>query len=144
MAEQLGALTEAGFVTVDTLDDDSSPVTDLVGSDPSVLLLTGSRARAEVRPMLRTVVDAVMDGGLPIVIADVYVEAPDAPGRGEALEALLSQEVRETVFLVDDADRPEGWVGTVLALDAAIDGLPGQHFGYGEGADAVLPAWTPP
>ncbi|MEO7573594.1 MAG: copper transporter [Acidimicrobiales bacterium] len=144
VAEQLGALAEGGFVTVDTLDDDTSAVTDLVGSDPSVLVLTGTRAREELRPMLRTVIGAVVDGGLPIVVADVYVEASDAPGRGQALAELLSQEVREAVFLVDDADRPEGWVGTVLVLDAAGDGLSGQHFGYGEGADAVLPAWTPP
>ena len=144
VAEELGTLAEGGFVTVDTLDDDSSAVTDLVGSEPSVLLVTGSRGSADVRPMLQTVVDAVVDGGLPIVIADVYVEAPEAAGRGEAVAALRSEELREAVFLVDDADRSEGWVATVLALDAAVDGLPGQHFGYGDGADAVLPAWTPP
>ena len=30
------------------------------------------------------------------------------------------------------------------ALDAAADGDVGRHYGYGDGADAVLPAWTPP
>ncbi len=94
--------------------------------------------------MVPTLVAAVVQGDLPIVVGDVHVDAPEAPGRGEDLGAALPQELRDAVVLVDHADRPEGWVASVLALDAAIDGLVGQHFGYGEGSNGVLPPWTAP
>ena len=139
----LGALEDGGFLSIDTLDD-ASTLADLAGADPSMLLVTGSRAREELRPMLPTVVNAGVRGGLPVVVADVYVEAPEAPGRGEVLAELLSRELRDAIVLVDAADRPEGRVASVLALDAAVDGLIGVHFGYGDGADGVLPEWTPP
>ena len=38
----------------------------------------------------------------------------------------------------------EGQVASVLALDSAADGQVGVRYGFGEGADAVLPAWTAP
>ena len=47
-------------------------------------------------------------------------------------------------MIVDDVDLEAGRVAVVLGLDAAADGETGRHYGYGEGADAVLPAWTPP
>lgn len=95
--------------------------------------------------MVPFVVDASVQGGLPTVVADVHVEAPEAPGRGEALLEALAQELRDAIVLVDDADRPEGQVGAVLALDAVADAPPlTGHYGYGDGADGVLPRWTPP
>ena len=68
--------------------------------------------------------------------------APEAPGRGEELIASLSPEVLEVAAIVDNADRTEGQVGSVLALSAAADG-PVGHLGYGDGAVGVLPPWTP-
>ena len=44
---------------------------------------------------------------------------------------------------MDGVDLESGRVAAVLALDSAADGEVGLHYGYGEGADAVLPAWTP-
>jgi hypothetical protein len=46
--------------------------------------------------------------------------------------------------IVDDLDRAEGRVATVLAVHDAADGAVGLHYGYGDGADGVLPAWTEP
>jgi len=143
VSEVLGGLEAGGFLSVDSLDDASSSLTDLAGTTPSFLLLTGPRARDEVVPMLPVVIEAVVQGGLPTVVGDVHVDAPEAPGRGEALRELFAPELLDAVVLVDDADRSEGQVTAVLALDAAVDGLTG-HFGYGDGADGVLPSWTPP
>lgn len=141
--EVLAPLVAGGFLSVDSLDDASSDLADLAGASPRVLVLTGSRAQAELVPMVPFVVAAPAQGGLPTVVADVHVEAPEAPGRGEALGEALAQELRDAIVLVDDADRPEGQVAAVLALDAVADGLTG-HYGYGDGADGVLPSWTPP
>lgn len=143
--EVLAALEAGGFFSVDSLDDASSSLVDLAGASPRVLVLTGSRAQEELVPMVPFVVDASVQGGLPTVVADVHVEAPEAPGRGEALLEALAQELRDAIVLVDDADRPEGQVGAVLALDAVADARPlTGHYGYGHGADGVLPRWTPP
>jgi hypothetical protein len=76
-------------------------------------------------------------------VADVYVERKDDPARGKALASSLSDDVRGHIVLVDDADAPSGRVAAVLALDAVAKGTTG-HFGYGSGADGVLPGWTPP
>lgn len=139
------ALEAGGFITVDTLDDASATLSDLAGASPRVLVVTGSRAEAELVPMLTTLVEAPAQGGLATVVADVHVEAPEAPGRGDALAAALSQELRDLIVLVDDADRPEGRVGAVLALAALADGqIAGLHYGYGDGADGVLPPWSAP
>ncbi len=140
----ISALQESGFLGVDSLDDATSDLTDLAGTDPSVLVVTGSRARDELEPMIPTVVEEVAAGRLPTVVADVHVDAPEAPERGVELAQTLAQDLRDGIVLVDNADQPEGWVATVLSLDAAIDGVVGQHFGYGEGADGSLPRWTPP
>lgn len=137
------ALEAGGFVTVDALGDESAIVPDLFGAGPSVAVITGARAQDEVRPLVGVVASAVVDAGLPTVVADVYVEAPEAPGRGEELIDSLPDEVLAVVALVDHADVPEGQVSTVLALDVLQDGN-AAHFGFGSGADSVLPGWTPP
>ena len=47
-------------------------------------------------------------------------------------------------MIVDDLDLEAGRVAMVLGMAAADSGETGRHYGYGDGADAVLPAWTPP
>ena len=58
-------------------------------------------------------------------------------------EIVRGWEVAKGQFvIVDDADLEAGRVAAVLGLDSAADGQLGVHYGYGDGADAVLPAWT--
>jgi hypothetical protein len=52
--------------------------------------------------------------------------------------------IREQIVIVDDLDRSEGRVAVVLAVHDAAAGTVGLHYGYGDGADGVLPAWTEP
>jgi len=144
-ASTLTQLEEAGFVSVDALDDSTVPVSDLVGSGPRMLVVTGARADEEVAPVVPVAVGASVDAGLPTVVADVYVVAAEAPGRATSLIETLDESLRGAIVIVDDADLEPGRVAAVLALDAVVeDGEVGRHYGYGEGADAVLPAWTPP
>ena len=117
-------------------------VGDLSGTGAGVALITGTRAQPELAGMIPTIVDAQLDAGLPTVVGDVHIVAPEAPGRGEAVTDSLLPAVAQSIVLVDDVDLTQGPVTVVLGLDVAADGVSG-HFGYGEGADGVLPSWTP-
>ena len=141
----LAALVEGGFLSVDAFGDPTATLTDLAGEGPRVLVLTGPRAQQEVAPVVPVLVDATVGGDLPTVVADVHVDAPEAPGRGEALREVLPEELRERLVLVDHADLLEGQVGAVLALAAVDDAqLLGTQYGYGSGAASVLPSWSTP
>jgi len=137
----LAPLIEAGFLSVDPLGESTTTLTDLTGAGPRVLVITGARADAGPDAAVPAVAAATANGELVTVVADVHVSAPEAPGRGEELlESLAGLE--DMVSVVDNADQIEGQVGAVLALAAAVDG-PVGHLGYGDGADGVLPPWTP-
>jgi hypothetical protein len=138
----LEPLAEAGFLSVDSLDDDSTTLGDLAGTDPRVLVVTGSRADAGPVAMVPIVADAAVGAELVTVVADIHIVAPEASGRGEELLASLSTEVVDVAGVVDNADRVEGQVASVLALSAGANG-PVGHLGYGDGAVGILPAWTP-
>jgi hypothetical protein len=142
-SDVLAQLEAEGFLTVDPLDDATVSLTDLAGSGASVLVVTATEADPSIQPMMPSVV-AAMAPGLPTVAGDEFAEIPDGPARGEELQEALSEELRDTISIVDDLDREEGRVAAVLALAEAGEGQVGFHYGYGDGADAVLPAWTSP
>jgi hypothetical protein len=58
--------------------------------------------------------------------------------------ASLEDSVLEAIVVVDHADLEEGQVASVLALNSAAEGQVGVRYGFGAGADAVLPEWTAP
>jgi hypothetical protein len=139
----LAPLQASGFLTVDALDDASITLARLRGTSPRVLVITGSSEDEHLEPIVAKVIAAPVVGGLSTVAVEVYAEQSDGPARGAALTASVPEDLRERVVLVDHADRPEGRVAAVLSLAGIARGLTG-HFGYGSGADAVLPGWTPP
>jgi len=144
-APAIAPLVEAGFLTLDPLGDTSAELADLSGGDVRVLVIAGPRAQGELAPVLPVAIAELADADLPIVVADVHVDAPEAPARGQVLRDSLSEGLRERVVLIDHADRPEGQVAAVLALAGIVDAqLLGTHFGYGDGSAGVLPSWTPP
>jgi hypothetical protein len=143
-APVLDGLEEAGFLSLDPLGDDTVGLTDLAGTGARILVVSGAQADADVAPVVPVAVSASVDAGLVTAVADVYVTEEDGPGRGASLVDTYDEDVRELLVLVDHADLQEGRVASVLALDAAADGEVGVHYGYGEGADAVLPAWSAP
>jgi hypothetical protein len=140
----LGDLEAAGLITVDSLDDDTVSVTDLEGAAPRMLFITGTRALEEIVPVVPIAVEASVGGGLVTVLADVHVVADEAPDRGEVVSASLEDSVLEAIVVVDHADLEEGQVASVLALNSAAEGQVGVRYGFGAGADAVLPEWTAP
>jgi hypothetical protein len=141
--EVLAPLQASGFLSVDALDDASVTLAALRGARPRVLVVGGSSVDEQLEPIVAKVIEAPIAGGLATVVADDYRETADGAGRGEALGETVPESLRDRVVLIDHAYRPEGRVAAVLSLAAIADGLVG-HFGYGSGADGVLPSWTPP
>jgi outer membrane murein-binding lipoprotein Lpp len=139
----LTALVAGGFLSVDALGDSSSTLTDLAAAAPRVLVVTGTDAHDELSSFVSLLAAQTTTSGLPTVVADIYVARKDGPARGKDVAGALSDDVRGHVVLVDDADVAGGRVAAVLALDAVAKGTTG-HFGYGSGADGVVPGWTPP
>lgn len=140
----LVGLQSAGFMTIDAVGDDASvSLASLVGTGPRVLVLTGAKATDALRPMVSTVVSAPAVAGLRTVLADVYVETSSGPARGVELATSVAKDVRDLVIVIDHADTPEGRVAVVISLATPVEGG-GGHYGYGNGADGVLPGWTPP
>lgn len=142
-ADLLAALAEGGFLTVDSLDEPSKSLSGLLGANPRVMVISGSRAHEDLVQIVPVVVGSLSSARLPVVLGDIYVEQPDGPARGVTLRDAIPAEVRESIAVVDHLDQLEGRVSAVLALSALVDG-PAGHFGYGARADAVLPSWTPP
>jgi hypothetical protein len=141
----IDGLVEAGFVSVDAEDDSAAAPTlaSLAGVSPRVLVLTTTDISDPVGPTLSDLVARTSGSGLPTVAAEAYRERSDGPDRGQALSDAIDEDVRDRIVWVDDAEAPEGRVAAVLGLDEVAAGRFG-HYGYGAGADAVLPAWTAP
>jgi hypothetical protein len=142
-ASVLRDLVDAGYLSLDSVDDDSTGLADLAGRGARVVVITGAATTPELVPLVPVAVAEPLGANLAVVVADVYVKRTDGPDRGQAITDALPNEVRGAIGLVDDADLPEGQVAAVLALDLVADGVVG-HYGYGSGADGILPVWSPP
>lgn len=139
----LMGLVESGFLSVDAQDDGAPRLDSLAGLSPRLLLITGTEAADRVAPVAAQLVDRYSGAGLPTVVAEAFEERSDGPERGEAIARLLEDGVRDRIVLVDDAEMPEGRVAAILGLVEVAAGRFG-HWGFGSGADGVLPTWTAP
>jgi hypothetical protein len=141
--EVLDELVELGFLALEPLDDGDPVLSDVAGAGPRLLVVTGTDADPQLDALFPMVVAAAVEHELAVVAAEVYVPSEDGASRGASTVDALSETVRSAIALVDHADLVQGRVAAVLALDVVDDGVTG-HFGYGSGADAVVPAWSPP
>ncbi len=139
-------LVEAGFLSVEARSDQSPPLSSLAGRGPSILVVTGTEADPALGGILAPLVEGLADAGLRSAVGEVYRDLGDdldAPARGEVVAKAVLEEVRDRVAIVDHLDLTQGRVAAVLALAELGDGAVG-HYGYGSGAQAVLPPWSPP
>ena len=133
----LSALIDAGFLTFDNQGNDGVALTTLAGRGARVLVVTGNGLTDDLTPV---VVATNTAGGM--VVAEVFAPRGDGLARGVALRASLKPPTIEQIAIVDNADRTEGRVASILALAGTPRVIP-AHYGYGPDADAVLPAWSP-
>lgn len=146
-APVLGGLVDAGFLTFEPRAEGSPTLTSLAGRDPAVLVVTGTDADPSVRSVLGSFVETLAASDLVVAVGEVYRQegddGGDAPARGELASEAVPEAVRDRVALADHLDLTQGRVAVVLALSELREGVVG-HYGYGPGADAVLPPWAPP
>jgi hypothetical protein len=135
----LQSLVDAELVTVDGVEADQ------LGAYPdgptSALLLGGAASEAGAE-QLAVLAGAFAGARVPTVVAELFAEDAASPAeRGEFLAVIRDDgTLAEAVATVDDAERTEGTIATVLALEDAGRGAIG-HYGYGAGADRPLPEW---
>ena len=137
-----------GFLTVDSLDDDhgrarpTSPGAGTAGAgrSPAPAPRTSS-CRSCPRSRRRRPSAASSSPSS----ADVHVVRPGGagPGRGAHRVARRGRRGRDRPSSTTPTSS-EGQVASVLALDRRGRRAGRRTYGYGDGADGVLPAWTPP
>ena len=139
--DPLRALQEAGFVTLAGVDSDAPAADRIGGAGTRAVLITGTGAAVPSRLVVAPVARAAVDHGIALVAAEVFPDDTQGAGRGDALVAVRSDDaLTDVVSTVDDLERTEGAVATVLALADLGRGVVGDY-GIGEGAERQLPEW---
>lgn len=147
----LQAFADAGFVAFDGPDDeeadDEEPVDlrAIGGAGTSAVLITGPDASVPARLVVAPIARMAVDADLRLVVSETFPSNPgDGVSRGDSLSELRDDETLDaSVSTVDDAERPEGAVATILALADLERGVVG-HYGIGGSADRQLPEWWQP
>jgi hypothetical protein len=142
--DTLSALLEGGYLTFEPVGDNFE-LRSLVARSPSVVLISGTEAEEAVAPFVAPLAEGAVDAGAATVVGEVFVEpaedATDPPRRGDVAIEATSGLATDEVAVVDHLDEPIGTVAAVLALSDLLQGIAG-HYGFGDGAAGILPAWT--
>lgn len=137
----LAQLVDAGFVETAGIDG--------IGFDPaltaarvtSAWIVGGTGADVGWPHVLVPLTRDLVADGVGVLAADVWSETPDGPVRGADLTAIVDDPVLGAkVTTVDDLDEIDGGLAVVLGFAERGRGTVG-HYGSGEGATALLPAW---
>jgi hypothetical protein len=137
----LVALDDAGFVRMQRVDGEGPES----GANVAIVFVTGPASEfgspASLLPELSRLSS---EQGIPTVVAEAFAvtDEDEEPTRGSTLEPWRDGDP-VGVSTVDDLDLLAGRVAAVLALADLRGGVVG-HYGYGPGADRVLPEWLGP
>lgn len=136
-------LTAAGIVELETFGTEATDPFALEGRPLLVLVIGGPNTDPVVRGSAIEIADAASTSGFPTVVAEAWAALDGGPGRGDLLAAVRDDDSRSSrISTVDDLELLEGRVAAVLALADLERGVVG-HYGYGSGADRVVPEWIP-
>jgi hypothetical protein len=139
--DALRALVDAGFVTLDGAGNDAPAPASLGGIGTRAILVTGADADVPARLLVAPIARVAVDEDLPLVAGELYLNGTEDAQRGDALAMIHDDDALEAeVSTVDDVERVEGAVATVLALADLGRGVVG-HYGVGEGIERQLPEW---
>lgn len=142
----LGGLVSSGFATFEPVGQrigDTPTIATFPGIGTRLLVVNATDASPDQQTLVPPLVHALAAANVPTVVANVYHEQRGRPGRGAGVSAVRDDTaVSKQVSTVDDLDLLEGQVAAVLALGDL--GRRVGHYGYGDGATAVVPAVTRP
>jgi Copper transport outer membrane protein, MctB len=140
--DRLAALIDAGFVSLAGVDGDAPAIAALGGTGTRVVLAVGTSGAVAGRFLVEGFANAAVDARVPLVVGEVFGEG--AAARGDALSPILDDEqLAAQVTTVDDLEWTEGSVAAVLGLSDLGREIVG-HYGFGNGAERLLPEWSQP
>ncbi len=136
--DALGALVDAGLVTLESSTAEGPQLGDLLGAQVTVIVVTGPGSDLEVTGFTVDLVSTQVSVGVPTVLVAIAEEGSLAP----AVESVLRDDaLAERVSTVDNGHLDEGRAAAVLAAADLARSVVG-HYGDLEGADRVVPVWT--
>lgn len=129
-------LEEAGFVNLDTADEDGS----LVAEGAFFVVVGGAPEDPPFRLAEFTVslVNALAEDGNPVIGAE---STTSTWGITTMLRA--DDQAQDSITTVDHAESITGSVALVLGLEEAEEGIVGNHYGIGSGAERIIPEPAP-
>lgn len=140
----LAALEEAGFVRIQRIaQGESEPGDEIPASpDPAIVMVTGWESdHPDEGVLVGHLARQQAAAGLPTLVAEVWAEQEEGPERGARLAPIRDDAELATILAtVDDLELIQGEVAVSLGLADLRQGVVG-HYGYGVGADRVLPPW---
>jgi len=140
----LAGLVDAGFLSIDGAGSGEPGISDIGGAGTTVILAVGSTGGVQTRLVLPGFANAAVKAGVPLVVGEVFAEEAGGDERGDALSPILDDEsLASRVTTVDDLEWSAGGVAAILGLADLARGVVG-HYGYGNGADRLLPEWSQP
>jgi hypothetical protein len=132
----LVVLQQAGFLGFDAVRD--STITDFPGRDAGVTLVVGNDQSLAPELVAAPAAKALHAADVPLVVASVWTEVTDGPGRADSVQPIRDNELATTVSTVDDLDLVEGPATVVLAMsDLFLTPPVVGHYGYGDGAQPL-------
>ncbi len=136
------ALAQAGFVALEGVNGDAPTVAALSSTGTRVVLAVGTSGGVAARLLVASFSSIALDARVPLVVGEVFGEGKAE--RGDALSPILEDDrLASRVTTVDDLEWTEGSVAAVLGLSDLGRGVVG-HYGFGNGADRLLPEWSQP
>jgi hypothetical protein len=153
-SDALAVLADAGWLRVEAIDAPEIAVPTVEPEVPApafaVVLATGP-ASETVDPAAGVVELARHQAsrGIATLVAEAWAEVDGEDGevlgeRGTHVSPVRDDpELSTVVSTVDDLELIQGQVATALALEDLAAGVAG-HYGYGKGAELVLPQWLGP
>jgi hypothetical protein len=140
----LGALVNAGFVSIEGVGSGEPGVGDIGGTGTRVVLAIGPTGGLETSLVVTGFANAAVKASVPLVVGEVFAEEPGGAARGDALSPIRDDEsLAAELTTVDDLEWSAGGVAAILGLADLGRGVVG-HYGYGNGADRLLPEWSQP
>lgn len=140
-SDLLAQLVDAGFVEIAGIDGVAFDPAQAAARVSSAWVVGGTTAEVGWPHVLVPLTRDLVADGVGVLAADVWAETPDGPARGADLVPIVRDPVLGAkVTTVDDLDRVDGGLAVVLGFAERGRGTVG-HYGSGEGATALLPAW---
>lgn len=140
----LVGLVDAGFVSLSGADGDTPVAAAFGGVGTRLVLAVGGSGALKSRAVVEPFAAAAVDASVSLVVGEVVADGSDEAKRGAALASIIGDEtLAARITTVDDLEWSAGALAAVLGLSDLGRDVVG-HYGFGAGAQRLLPKWSQP